>query len=101
MNESNTLNANTTQNPTTQVTITTKKSMAVAFILTFLFGPLGMFYSTVAGAIVMFFVSLFAIVATGGLGLFITVPICIIWGMVAANKTNTQVVTTSNPAAPA
>ena len=35
---------------TTVVTVASPKSVGVAFLLTFLFGPLGMFYSTVSGA---------------------------------------------------
>jgi hypothetical protein len=38
---------------TTVVTVASPKSVGVAFLLTLLFGPLGMFYSTVSGALIM------------------------------------------------
>ncbi len=62
-----------------------QKSAAVAFLLTFLFGPLGMLYSTVSGGIVMFVVSIVLAVLTLGLSLLITWPICIVWGMAACS----------------
>lgn len=62
-----------------------RQSVWVAFILTFFFGPFGMFYSTVPGAVVMLVVSLFFALFTFGLSLFITWPICIIWGMAACD----------------
>ena len=39
------------------VVIVQPKSIGIAIILTFIFGPLGMFYSTVTGAIVMMLIS--------------------------------------------
>lgn len=64
------------------------KSMAVAIILSILFGPLGMMYSTVKGGIIMLAISLLAAVFTLGFGLFITWPICVIWAAVATNSHN-------------
>lgn len=70
------------------VIVAQPKSMAIAFILTLLFGPLGMLYSTIAGGIIMLIIYIPAVICTGGIGLFITQPICIIWGMVAASAHN-------------
>lgn len=44
---------NTPYGSTTVVTVASPKSVGVAFLLTLLFGPLGMFYSTVSGALIM------------------------------------------------
>lgn len=66
------------------------KSVGVAILLTFLFGPLGMLYSTVAGGLVMIVVSFFGIFLTFGLGIFIIWPICIIWAGVAADNYNKE-----------
>jgi hypothetical protein len=66
------------------------KSKSTAFWLTFLFGPLGMFYSTVSGAVIMLVVSLIVIPATLGLAFLITWPVCIIWGMNAVDTHNRQ-----------
>jgi len=75
-----------------QPIIVNSKSVGVAFILTFFFGPLGMLYSTVTGAIVMLIVSFFAGLFTLGVGLLFTWPICIIWGCIAASDSNNKVI---------
>jgi hypothetical protein len=64
------------------------KSVGVAFALAFFFGPLGMLYATVGGAVTMFFVSLVVALITVGFGLLITWPICIIWACMATNSYN-------------
>jgi hypothetical protein len=68
--------------------IVTQKSMGVTILLTIFFGPLGMFYSTIVGGIVMLILSGIVAVFTLGLGLFITWPICIIWAAIATNSHN-------------
>ena len=65
---------------------TPAKSAGIAFLLTFFFGPIGMLYSTVTGAIVMFLANLAALLLTAGLGLFVTWPIGIVWAVVAAQR---------------
>lgn len=67
------------------------KNVGVAIILTILFGPLGMFYSTIAGAIIMMVVSLVIGLVTLGVGLLLTWPVCIIWGAMAASAHNTKI----------
>ena len=64
------------------------KSVGVAFLLTFLFGPLGMFYATVPGAWIMLAVSVVGALLTVGVSLVITWPICIVWACVAASNSN-------------
>ncbi len=65
-----------------------RKSVAVSIILTILFGPLGMFYSTVQGGIIMVIVSAVLASLTLGLSLIITWPIGIIWGAMAVEDCN-------------
>ncbi|MGD0590121.1 MAG: hypothetical protein ABSA44_04905 [Bacteroidota bacterium] len=77
-----------TQNQKQIVVVKTEKSMGVTILLTILFGPLGMFYSTITGAIVMMIVSVLAAIVTLGFGLIITWPICIIWAAVATKNYN-------------
>ena len=75
------------------------KSRGVAALLIFLFGPLGMFYSTITGALIMIFVILpfviWAALITSGLGL-ILVPFyylaCLIWAIQAANNHNRKII---------
>lgn len=73
------------------IIIQEKKSIGLALLLTFLFGPLGMLYTTVSGAIIMFIVSCIVGFLTFGLGVFFTWPICIIWGTLAAKKHNDKI----------
>jgi len=67
------------------------KSVAVAFVLTFLFGPLGLLYSSVIGGIVMILLGGFVGFITLGFGLLFVWPVCIIWAVVAANMTNKKI----------
>lgn len=64
------------------------KNVGVAIILTVFFGPIGMLYSTIAGAAVMFVANLLAIFLTAGIGLIVTWPVGIVWAAMAANGHN-------------
>ncbi len=77
-----------TQDQKQVVIVKTEKSMGITILLTFFFGPIGMFYSTITGAIVMLVISLIVGILTLGLGLFITQPICVIWAAIATNNYN-------------
>lgn len=67
-----------------------EKSMGIAILLTFLFGPLGMLYSTVTGGIVMMFLGGFILLITFGFGALLIWPICIIWAAIATNQYNNK-----------
>ena len=71
--------------------VVSTKSPGIAILLTILFGPIGMFYSTIGGAIVMLLVTLVVGLLTLGLGLLITWPICILWAALAASSYNRRV----------
>jgi hypothetical protein len=70
------------------------KSVWVAFLLTLFFGPLGMFYSTVNGALIMtgalFVGAAVVFLVTLGIGVLVWVPavwiVSIIWGCTAAHE---------------
>lgn len=64
-----------------------QKSMLLAVLLTVVFGPIGMLYSTVMGALVMMAITGLLGVLTG-VGFFFTWPICIIWTVVAVRSFN-------------
>ncbi|MFZ3585317.1 hypothetical protein ACOI1H_24810 [Loktanella sp. DJP18] len=70
------------------------KSAGIAILLTVLLGPLGMFYSTIVGGIVMLIVSFVVAFLTFGLGLLLTWPICIIWAAIAAKSDGPKTITT-------
>jgi uncharacterized RDD family membrane protein YckC len=79
----------TSQVSVTNVIVTSSKSVGLALVLTFFFGPLGMLYSTVAGALIMLVVTFVSALFTFGLAFVITWPICMIWGGLAAASHNT------------
>jgi len=72
-------------------TVVSTKNVGLAILLTVLFGPLGMLYATIPGAIIMIIVTFVVGVVTVGLGYLITWPVCIIWAAVAANSYNKQI----------
>jgi hypothetical protein len=81
-----------------QVTVvTTTKSMGISILLTILFGPLGMFYSTIVGAIVMLVLSAIVGILTVGLGLIVTWPICVIWAAIATSNYNKNLLANQRP----
>ncbi|WP_241503896.1 hypothetical protein [Ferruginivarius sediminum] len=71
-----------------QVLLSNKKSQGIAFLLTLLFGPLGMIYATVVGAIVMFIVNVAVVILTFGLGFLLTWPIMLAWTYFAIRGKN-------------
>ena len=88
----------------TQISNASQRSVGVALLLTFLFGPLGMLYSTVVGALVMLVLGFVLGILTLGLWFLVAWPIQMIWaGIAAANsgyQSSTNVVTTSHAVAP-
>lgn len=70
------------------IIVVSTKSAGLAILLAVLFGPIGLLYSTVTGAIVMFIVNILMAVATMGFGLIVTWPICGVWAAVAVNSYN-------------
>jgi hypothetical protein len=77
-----------TNNTPTHIVVTSTKSVGISLILTILFGPLGMLYSTIWGGIIMIVISFIVGLLTMGMGLFITWPISIIWGAMAVSGSN-------------
>ena len=80
----------TSQSEKSQIILMPQKSMGVTILLTILFGPLGMFYSTIIGGIVMLILSILIGIVTLGFGILVTWPICIIWAAVATNNHNNK-----------
>ncbi len=66
------------------------KSMGVSLLLTFLFGPFGMMYSTILGGIIMLVINIVVGIITLGLGLLLTWPIMLIWAGVATKTYNNK-----------
>jgi hypothetical protein len=81
---------------TQKVVVIPTKSMGISIILTFLFGPLGMFYSTITGGIIMLVLTTIIGIVTFGIGLIIMWPICIVWAAIATNSYNKYLIGSSN-----
>ena len=71
------------------------KSVGLGLILTLVLGPIGLFYATITGGVIMAIVdTIFAIAGfmTLGISLFITVPlvnlICMVWAYKAITSYN-------------
>ena len=80
------------------------KSVGIAILLVAIFGPLGMFYSTIGGAIFMSIMApviFFFILMSGNLGyiilgLIIYYPICMIWASTAVSSYNRKIINQAN-----
>ncbi len=75
----------------TIIVVGKQKSAGVAFILAFLFGPLGLLYASVTGGVVMFFAGGLITVVTLGFGYLFVMPVCVIWALIAVNKANSKI----------
>ncbi|MFZ1704887.1 MAG: DUF4339 domain-containing protein [Saprospiraceae bacterium] len=89
-------NQNNYQTPlSTQQTIiisgSEKKSLGLAVVLSLIFGPLGLLYSSVTGGVIMFFVSIFIGLITLGFGIVISWLVCVVWSVVAVNNHNEKI----------
>ncbi|HEX8935401.1 MAG TPA: hypothetical protein VF788_14655 [Pseudonocardiaceae bacterium] len=62
------------------------KSVGAALALTFFFGPLGLFYINVRGAIIAIVVSIVVTLLTLGFGLLFVWPVTMVWAAVTASK---------------
>jgi len=81
------------QTPTQQnniVIIGKAKSVGTAFLLSFLFGPLGLLYASIIGGIIMFILSIILFIALPVVGAILAWIGCIIWAVVAANQANAK-----------
>ena len=75
-------------NPNYVLVQRSQKSVGLAVFLSFLFGPLGMFYSTVSGALIMLLVSFVIGIITYGLAAPFLWLVCMVWAGVAADNHN-------------
>jgi hypothetical protein len=76
------------QQPATRVVVAPRKSLILSLVLTFFFGPLGMLYATIGGALVMIAVSIIAALLTAGGSIVITWVISMIWGALSVERYN-------------
>ena len=72
-------------------TVVSTKSIGLSIILTILFGPFGMLYSTICGGITMLIITIVTGIPTMGLTLWIMWPACIVWGAIATHDYNKEI----------
>jgi len=65
-----------------------RKSVVLSLVLTFFFGPFGMLYSTISGALVMLVLYVGLGIITLGWAIAALHPIAMIWGAIAADRAN-------------
>lgn len=76
--------------PTQVVLVQTQKSPALAAVLGFFFGPLGLLYVGLVPALVMLGVNVLVGLVTFGVGLCLTWPLCAMVGWSRASRYNRQ-----------
>lgn len=64
------------------------KSLGIALLLTFLFGPVGLLYSTVKGGVIMIVVAIVLGFLTLGLSCLVVWPVTIVWSYLAVKNYN-------------
>lgn len=80
--------------PTINVINIQEKSVLIAFLLTLILGPLGLFYSSIIGGAIMlvaYLVILGLSIITLGMATILFLPAwiaCIVWGILAAKNRN-------------
>ena len=62
------------------------KSVFLALVLTFFFGPLGLFYASASGALVLIVLAAACVVPTLGYVLIFVWPASMVWAAIAANN---------------
>jgi hypothetical protein len=68
------------------------KSLVLAILLALFLGPIGLFYASVIGALIMLVITAIIGFITFGFGLFIPYIICIIWAIIAVNSYNKRII---------
>lgn len=75
------------------------KSLGIGLILTFFFGPIGLFYATISGAVIMLIIdAIFAVIGfiTAGISLVVTAPlvnlVCMIWAYLKIKSYNRDLI---------
>ncbi len=71
-----------------RVIVVGSKSVVLALILTFFFGPFGMLYSTIAGGLIMLVLAGLVGFFTAGFGLFFVWPVQMLWAGISASNYN-------------
>lgn len=84
------------ENQASVIVTRSPKGQGIGLILTLLFGPLGLFYSSVIGGIIMTIIAIPVTIFTIGIGWLAIVPICCIWSLIAVSSHNKKLYSGKN-----
>lgn len=84
------------QNQANVVITRSPKSQGIGIVLTLMFGSVGLFYSSIIGAIIMIVVEIATAILTMGIGLVVTHIICATWSMIAVSSYNKKLLAGKN-----
>ncbi len=84
------------ENQTPVVVTRSPKSQGIGVILCLLFGPLGLFYSSIIGAIIMIIIAIPVAIVTLGIGMIPINLICCVWNLIAVSSHNKKLLTGKN-----
>lgn len=73
---------------TTIIVAKTKKSVLAAFLLAFMFGPLGLLYASIGGGVFLIIIGTIVVPLKAGLAIFILWPIAMLWGILSLCSTH-------------
>lgn len=73
------------------IIVASRKSQMISFLLTLIFGPLGLLYASLIGGLVMLCVAVIGGFFTFGIAAVAAWPICIIWGMISISRHNATI----------
>ncbi|HTV11024.1 MAG TPA: hypothetical protein VME20_04110 [Acidimicrobiales bacterium] len=68
------------------------RSVVLAVVLTVLFGPLGLFYATIWGALALIALAAIGVVPTVGFVLIFVWPASVVWAAIAASRRHKEFV---------
>lgn len=74
--------------PINTTVIVKQKSAGLAFLLVFLFSPLGLLYASILGGVVMFFVGLIFFFILPLIAPILCWIVCIVWAIVGSQNAN-------------
>ncbi len=84
------------ENQASVIVTRSPKSQGIGLILTLLFGPLGLFYGSIIGGIIMSIISIPVAIFTMGIGLLAVIPICCVWSLIAVGAHNKSLLSGKN-----
>ena len=84
------------ENQTSVIVTRSPKSQGIGLILTLLFGPLGLFYGSTIGGIIMTIIAIPVAIFTMGFGMIAINLICCVWSLISVSSYNKNLLSGKN-----